>query len=205
MVTTRGTLAAAWECVAKNLNGDCGVADEHQNVTLGCGAGVIDKIDFASFGSPEGSCQAGYKTGSCDANNSMAVVSKLCLGKSSCTVLASTGNSAFGPDPCFGTRKKLAVQVTCKVPSGPTPPTKVFTYNVTIPVGSTASVRLPGFGANGATSGVTITEGAVAVFSKGKFISGVTGVTGAVWNLATQAVDLVVGSGTYSFGVVVSV
>jgi len=91
-------------------------------MTLACApGGVINKIDFASFGNPLGSC-GNFAQGSCHAPTSQVVVEKLCLGKSTCTIPADLTirdtNSPlvqmFG-DPCEGTQKWLAVQASgCK-------------------------------------------------------------------------------------------
>ena len=79
---------------------------------LPCGQGnVIDKVVFASFGTPSGSCTAGFKAGACAAPASMEVVSKLCLQQPRCTVVPDS--STFGGDPCEGVAKQLAVQVHC--------------------------------------------------------------------------------------------
>ncbi|XP_065832516.1 uncharacterized protein [Oscarella lobularis] len=75
---------------------------------------VISKIDFASYGTPSGSCLH-YDVGSCNAANSTAIVEKYCVGKSSCTVPATT--PIFG-DPCFGTVKHLVVQAECSKGGG---------------------------------------------------------------------------------------
>jgi len=65
---------------------------------------------------PTGSCGA-YAVGECHASSSRIVVYNACINRASCSVLAV--NAMFG-DPCFGTGKRLYVQVTCGGPSGPT-------------------------------------------------------------------------------------
>jgi hypothetical protein len=88
----------------------CGSAAEHSNLALACPSGqVITGVTFASYGTPKGSCGSFAKS-SCDASDSVSVVSGACLGKSSCTIAAN--NATFG-DPCSGTRKHLDAQVTC--------------------------------------------------------------------------------------------
>lgn len=87
---------------------------------IGCPAGeVISSIDFANFGTPTGSCGAGFTVDpKCSSNHSVAVVTAACMGKGSCKVPASceefdeekTGKSAF----CWDIQKSLAVQVSCK-------------------------------------------------------------------------------------------
>ena len=95
-------------------------------ITLDCGqaGGVIAGIDFASFGTPTGSCGA-YAASSCHAANSSAVVAALCVGKQSC-VLPTEAGGAFGR-PCAGATW-LAVQARC------TNSDSVVTYwNLTLP------------------------------------------------------------------------
>ena len=88
----------------------CGSAPENATVTLLCPSGqTISGIDFASYGTPGGSCGA-FTTGSCQATSSSSVVSSACLGRSSCTVPAN--NATFG-DPCSGTVKRLSIQARC--------------------------------------------------------------------------------------------
>lgn len=90
----------------------CGTADEDGSVLLGCPAEqVIDEVVFASYGDPVGDCGAWAK-GSCDAATAVAVVEGRCSGRRSCVVPAT--NAVFG-DPCSGTAKRLAVEVTCVV------------------------------------------------------------------------------------------
>ncbi|KAM7489077.1 hypothetical protein LguiB_026561 [Lonicera macranthoides] len=71
---------------------------------------IISSIEFASYGTPQGSCQK-YSKGNCHAPDSLSVVSQACEGKNGCSVEIS--NSAFGADPCRGTVKTLAVEAKC--------------------------------------------------------------------------------------------
>lgn len=80
-------------------------------VELQCEDGYkIESIEFASYGTPQGTCQA-YSTGNCHATNSSAILSKVCEGRNSCKIEVS--NSVFG-DPCPRTVKTLAVKAKCK-------------------------------------------------------------------------------------------
>ncbi len=97
----------------------CGSGAENASVTVTCPTGqTIDKITFASFGTPTGSCGS-FATGSCNASSSMAVVQALCVGRTSCSVPANNG--AF-TDPCDKTTKSLSIQATCTVGGGMEPP-----------------------------------------------------------------------------------
>jgi alpha-L-rhamnosidase len=64
---------------------------------------------------------------------------------------------------------------------------------VTIPVNSHARVSVPKIG----LKDVTVTESGKAVFSKGRFIKGVSGITAATES--DEYVTFEVGSGSYSF------
>ncbi|KAL4192657.1 hypothetical protein AMTRI_Chr06g195310 [Amborella trichopoda] len=80
-------------------------------LSLRCDDGQkISAITFASFGDPYGNCQ-NFRYGTCHAPNSLAIVSKACEGRSSCTLNVS--NQAFGHDPCQGKLKSLAVEAKC--------------------------------------------------------------------------------------------
>ena len=84
---------------------------------LACPAGKrFAKVVFVSIGSPTGGCGHYQASASCHgaAGEAAAVVSKLCLGKASCSVPANTAvlNPA-DPNICSGVTKKTAVQLSC--------------------------------------------------------------------------------------------
>eukprot|EP01052_Picozoa_sp_SAG31_P044670 SAG31_NODE_7875_length_1576_cov_1.593771_1_plen_334_part_00 len=108
----------------------CGLVAENQVLTLGCAGGkTIDKVLFASFGTPiladaEQSCAAGFKEGICSTTGkigssarSRPVVERLCLNKTSCAVPAdrATFDDQEGPphDPCGHVVKALAAEIHC--------------------------------------------------------------------------------------------
>ena len=84
------------------------------------------KVDFASIGSPTGTCGAYTAGATChgvDATTN-SVVGKLCLGKSNCSVAPNTNvlNPA-NPSICDGVVKHTAIQLTCGTgPPQPPPP-----------------------------------------------------------------------------------
>jgi hypothetical protein len=85
----------------------CGIANENNTVTLQAPAGtVIDRIDFASYGTPSGNCGS-FTYGFCHAGNSLSIVNSRALGRNSASIPAT--NSTFG-DPCGGTVKNLRIQ-----------------------------------------------------------------------------------------------
>eukprot|EP00937_MAST-01D_sp_MAST-1D-sp2_P005346 g5346.t1 len=98
-------------------------------MTLSCAAGgTITGVDFASFGTPTGTCGSFAKS-TCDAAGTREWVAHLCVGKGSCTLppdatVRDTNSSlvqALG-DPCRGTRKQLSVQLSGCAPAVPQAP-----------------------------------------------------------------------------------
>ncbi len=83
------------------------INDESITLTAPPGA-VITSIDFASYGTPTGSC-GNFEIGNCHSGNTLQIVEAACLGQNSCTVEAS--NDVFA-DPCQGINKILAVEAT---------------------------------------------------------------------------------------------
>ena len=84
---------------------------ENDAISLTCPTGsIISAVNFASFGSPTGSCGS-FVYGSCHLATSTLIIEAACLGKSSCS-LSGTYFALYG-DPCSGTSKKWLIQVTC--------------------------------------------------------------------------------------------
>jgi len=55
----------------------CGTVFERKTLNLTCqGAGKISKIEFASFGNPQGTCQA-FKKGNCESPDAMDKITKV--------------------------------------------------------------------------------------------------------------------------------
>ena len=87
----------------------CGTVNEGGAVTMNAPAGaVFSQINFASYGTPNGSCGS-FTIGGCHAANSSSIVSVIGLGQNSFTVGANNG--VFG-DPCGGTPKRLYIQAS---------------------------------------------------------------------------------------------
>ena len=207
MVTTRGPISAAWSCAPAHSAGLCASVTENTqgkaSATLSCpaGTGTIDGISYAVYGTPNGTCTSGSSSPFTDWNCTKHVESVFeaaCVGKQSCSVVVDS--QQFGGDPCWGVLKRVSVLATgC---AGATMP--VFTYKVTVPVGSVATVVLPLMSATAASVGVT--EGGRSVYAKGSYVPGVKGITSAklqqMYATGTaQAIAVEVGSGTYSFAV----
>ncbi|CAF0912877.1 unnamed protein product [Adineta steineri] len=96
----------------------CGNAGESYPVQLSCrkSGGTISSVDFASYGTATGACGQ-MKQGTCHATTTMDIVKQACLGQQECSVPASY--QIFG-DPCFGTHKRLLVQIQCNPPQNNT-------------------------------------------------------------------------------------
>ncbi|XP_050219902.1 beta-galactosidase 9 isoform X1 [Mercurialis annua] len=95
-------------------DGNVSVKDMTPEMQLHCQDGyIISSVEFASYGTPQGSCQK-FSKGNCHSSDSLSVVSKACQGKNACNVAVS--NSVFG-DPCRGTVKTLAVEAKCVLSS----------------------------------------------------------------------------------------
>ncbi|MCC9061839.1 gliding motility-associated C-terminal domain-containing protein [Flavobacterium piscisymbiosum] len=102
----------------------CDMVNEGSNLTLtATPSSVFTKVNFASYGTPFGSC-GNYTLGFCNSFYSVTNVESLLLGQSTATIPAT--NSTF-PDPCGGTPKRLAVQASY----GPVPgsETSSITYS----------------------------------------------------------------------------
>jgi hypothetical protein len=235
VMTSRGLIQSSWQLIscpvipappppAKPQKLTCAVVlekDKYQpnttgEVTLNCGAGVIDAVTFANFGTPTGSCETGFSANaSCTDSDpeypSKAIVEKLCLAKHSCTLEANV--IVFG-NQCFGVPKRLAVQVTCKASANPPPPTpppaaplplgpRHFDWHFMIPGGSTARVHVPLLAT--AASKITITSSIAGgtdsarklVYKAGSFVAGVDGVLSAT--VVGDSVAFECASGEYDF------
>jgi len=89
----------------------CRTAQEGNQISFSLPQGaVFSKINFASYGTPNGSC-GNFSIGSCHSNLSKAIVENYLIGKSNAIIPAT--NSVFG-DPCYGTYKRLYVEATYK-------------------------------------------------------------------------------------------
>jgi hypothetical protein len=88
-----------------------GYVNEGGSITLTAPAGTtFTAVAFASYGSPIANNNGTYSISStCHASNSQSVVEAAAVGKSTFTIAAD--NTLFG-DPCFGTGKALAIQVS---------------------------------------------------------------------------------------------
>jgi len=181
-----GPVEVSWTVSSGSL---CGVVGETASLTLSCSHGSIEKINFASFGTVQGSCPS-LTTGSCSAASSVDVVSRACLGHTACSIQSS--DTVFG-DPCVGTPKLLGVVAQCGGGGG-------YFVSVTLPVGPASQVVLGAVASLAQTPAtLVISEGGTVVWKGGLFVPGVVGVKDAV--SMGDMVQLTVLSGSYNFDV----
>ncbi|CAN1334340.1 Beta-galactosidase 9 [Linum perenne] len=100
---------------SNSIGGHLSITDSAPEVHIRCKVGyTISSIEFASYGTPKGSCQH-FAQGSCHAPESFSLVSKACQGQNECHIAVS--NAVFG-DPCPKVIKTLAVEARCSSSSG---------------------------------------------------------------------------------------
>lgn len=103
------TLILLMVSLCSNAQVLCGTAGEGGVVTLTAPPGnVFTSVEFASYGTPNGTCGS-FTNGACHAANSMSIVSAALIGMNSASINATNG--VFG-DPCSGTVKRLYIQAT---------------------------------------------------------------------------------------------
>jgi hypothetical protein len=165
--------------------GMCAAVPENQDATITCGSGTITAIDFASFGTPTGTCGAFQIDPSCNANDTVSIVSSYCLGKSSCTVPAT---DAIFKDPCVDIVKRLYIQVSgCNFAQ--------YSLQAEIPVNSLGYVAVDTL----SLSDVVIRESNTTVWQNNAYETGVSGIINATNR--GDAIVFRVGSGSYNFQV----
>jgi hypothetical protein len=88
----------------------CAVANESQTLSITAPDGtVFTSVEFASYGTPNGSC-GNFTIGACHDTESQSIVEGYLLGNTG-TITIPANNTIFG-DPCSGTFKRLYVQAT---------------------------------------------------------------------------------------------
>ncbi|TXG47309.1 hypothetical protein EZV62_026603 [Acer yangbiense] len=86
-------------------------------VRLACERGWhISSINFASYGTPEGSCGT-YSPGTCHID-ALSIVEKVCIGQEECSIPVSSANLG---DACPGVSKSLAIESHCLLSEIPIP------------------------------------------------------------------------------------
>ena len=196
--TSRGAIAVSWR-VGRRHSDLCAAAAEKDSVGeplhLDCADagsnGTIATINFASYGTPSGTCvDAGALAvdPTCNAPTSLSVAREVCVGKQRCTLYAN--DTQFGGvDPCHGRRKELIVAASC-TDSCETR----FELNVTVPVGSNATVLLPTRAASGSR---VVKEAGTAIYRDSLFLPTVNGVASV--RPVSAGLEVVTGGGRYMF------
>ncbi|XP_060176196.1 beta-galactosidase 13-like [Lycium barbarum] len=74
---------------------------------------IIEKVEFASYGNPDGAC-GNLFNGNCTSANSIKIAEQNCLGKNTCTIpIEREAYDEPSKDPCPNIFKTLAVQMKC--------------------------------------------------------------------------------------------
>ena len=128
-----GTLAfMATECEQAHSDPNCGPPKNDPPCcgagtagTLKCKAGgTIKNVTFAVWGSVIGDCASGFHAGSCHADlaETLARVKAACVGRSECSINATSTFDTNRTDPCPSKIKSLAVEATGCEAEQPAPP-----------------------------------------------------------------------------------
>ena len=114
---------------ARQLCGSASEGGARSSLTLSCDEGsdgsVVDKVEWAAWGTPElsGPCAGWTVNATCNDNSTgvdspMAIVTANCMGRPSCTIVfGGAGSSQLG-DPCPTVIKTLAARVHCSTGKG---------------------------------------------------------------------------------------
>ena len=135
LATARGEAAVEWQWVGGT---HCATAADGSDMLLDCGgAGVIESVRFASYGTPAGQCGAFVANDSCDHTAASANLAAACVGQANCTVAVSP--EAFGTtgsDRCAPSAhaQRVHAEVVCSAPA-------TLKLTATVPVTATAQVR----------------------------------------------------------------
>ena len=119
----------------------CGMVAENATLSLSVPNGsVFNAINFASYGTPTGSCGS-FATGACHATNSLSIVQAAAIGQSSFSIAAT--NAVF-TDPCVGTVKNLYVEAAYGFAISISPALSAsITGTTTICTGSSTTLSAP--------------------------------------------------------------
>ena len=96
-------------CVGESVfEGGVGVMD------CGSTGGLIEAIEFASWGTPVGRCGAYQRDAGCDHAGAQALVERSCLGQRSCAIGTDSFSDGDGDgDTCGSAPRRLTVQAKC--------------------------------------------------------------------------------------------
>jgi len=164
------------------------ILKDHAKITCGENS-IIKRIDFASFGTPTGTCGNYAVNDRCHHPDSMDTIRDMCIGKTECMVPLWV--EKWG-DPCPGSEVKwLQVQAQCDDTEEVYHTLKVDTV---IPVNSQANLYVPTYNQE-----VTIHEGNSLIWDGLESSKGVDAIH--VTKVNSDSIRLQFGSGVYSFEV----
>ena len=107
----------------------CAIANEDTEVVFDCGGELISAVQFASFGTPVGSCENSgtglQQFASCHAHATAVLLEERCLGQATC-IFQATAESFGGKLLCpssIGPKRWLAAVLVCgNTPTEDVPP-----------------------------------------------------------------------------------
>jgi len=165
----------------------CGMAPENSVMSFTCGGdGIIQKVLFASFGTPYGECGGFSDNSTCNAQSTVDIVNNLCIGQPSCSI--NVDDTTFG-DPCYGTVKRMYAEVFCSNP-------ETYFLNVQIPANTNGEIHVSKL----AFSDLEIQESGVTVWQQQNYVAGEAGIIEG-YDDGNGEIVFETGSGDYTFQV----
>ena len=132
--THLGEVAVKWERVGGIV---CVEETQPNDLTLDCGVGAIESIEFVSVGQPQGICATYTENSNC----TKVIDLSSCLGKVQC----SLSNWWDGASKCNENRTRISVRAKCSLPDSMTVTIKTPTSSkVSIPVPPLSGARVFG-------------------------------------------------------------
>lgn len=184
--TIRGQIIVQWRLYIPKV---CGYATQNKQIQLQCIAslGTIQSIEFASYGTPSGTCGE-YHIGQCHAQNTVSIIASHCINHTSC-IIDVTPSYFNHRDPCPGTQKSVAIQASgCY--------TSRLSLDIQLPVGGVSDVYIPLLGSD--INDTVILVNNIIIWQHNQFIS-TGGILHGVYNIDSHSIQLTVGNGIYKF------
>ena len=120
-----GDIAVKWERVGGTV---CVEETQPNDLTLNCGSGAIESIEFVSVGQPQGTCATYTENSACTKTIDLSS----CLGKVQC----SMSNWWEGAAKCNENRTRISVRAKCSLPDS-------MMVTVKAPTNTKVSIPLP--------------------------------------------------------------
>ena len=196
MNTPNGVIAMSWENVG-GIQTQRVAAGNGDAVNLSCGEGTVERVAFASFGSPRHATDMLRKGEwtmhpTCHAENSLQVVEERCLNKTFCVIPSDVAAFASLPETCAKDQNhphKLWVKAVCSTPLS-------VRVSVSLPLTGTAILELPVWRFGGEKT-VRVLESGKDVFGDVQGLLETPKVT--TDKAGRKVVRMVLGSGDYDF------